>query len=185
MLAGLGLILAAAPGAAHPGHGASAGSGHGGPSTDFSTIRPHARPLERPDFPYVTESGAPRRISAHRGQWVLINFWATWCAPCVEEMPSLAALQAARGGGDFTVLALSEDMDFAARARAFYEAQEISGLAVLGDPEYAAGEALEVEGFPTTVLLDPKGREVFSVYGSYDWASPKARAFLDQVMGEE
>lgn len=118
-----------------------------------------------------------------RGKTVLLNFWATWCAPCKVEMPSLDRLQARLGGDDFAVVAISSDRAGAKAVDPYFEQNGIR-LARYYDPRNAAGMALGVTGLPTSILIDKDGRELGRLLGDAKWDSPDAVALVKQAMGK-
>lgn len=124
------------------------------------------------------KDGATETLRAFRGKVVLVNFWATWCGPCIEELPSLVRLQARLGGPGFTVLALSEDLKGWKVIAPFLDRHAISGLPVLHDPQGAASRALKVAGLPTTVLFDRDGRELGRLVGPAPWDGSDALALI-------
>jgi thiol-disulfide isomerase/thioredoxin len=113
-----------------------------------------------------------------RGKGVVVNFWATWCPPCVEEMPALDALRADLAGDGIDVLAVSSDMGGADVVRTFYARNGIEHLAVLTDVRSRMGQSVGVFGLPTTILFDGEGREVGRVLGAAEWNAPEVAAFL-------
>jgi len=124
-------------------------------------------------------------IADFRGKTVILNLWATWCAPCEQEMPSLAALQSARDQEGIIVLALSVD-DLADREFAADRLEQLSG----GVLHFFQAENLNITyslgatGFPTTIIYDTDSNEVARLAGDADWAGYEAIAFIDQVLGE-
>ncbi|MBI3042934.1 MAG: TlpA family protein disulfide reductase [Betaproteobacteria bacterium] len=126
-----------------------------------------------PDIRFVDGNGAPRALSNFRGKVVLLNVWATWCAPCRKEMPALDRLQRTLGGADFEVVALSIDNGGAAAARQFYDEIGIRSLAVYVDASMEATGKLRALGIPTTLLLDREGRERWRKTGPAEWDSPE------------
>jgi thiol-disulfide isomerase/thioredoxin len=117
-------------------------------------------------------------LGEFRGKVVLLNIWATWCAPCREEMPALDRLQQALGGPDFEVVALSIDsggMDVVGR---FYDEIGIRALAPYVDPSMRAGSVLRIVGVPTTLLLDREGGERWRKTGPEKWDAPDIVAAL-------
>lgn len=121
-------------------------------------------------------------LSEFRGRVVLLNFWATWCAPCVKEMPSLDRAQAVLAP-QVKVIALSLD---AASSRPkvapFYKSQQINHLGIHFDIGRKAFQAFNVIVLPTTVLIGPDGREIGRVQGEADWDSPDALALIRRVV---
>lgn len=135
---------------------------------------------EAPEEPvtFVRDGDREEALSGHRGRGVVVNFWATWCAPCVKEMPALDALNAELAEAGIDVLALSSDFGGAEIVRKFYDTNEITHLPVLMDPRSAAAQSLGVVRLPTTVLFDPQGQEVGRVVGAAEWDAPAVAEFL-------
>ncbi len=127
-------------------------------------------PVTLPDIAFVTADGTEHHLAEFRGHGMVVNLWATWCAPCVAEMPSLAVLSKALAPADIAVLPLSSDRGGADAVRAFYQAHEISGLPVLLDPKGAAARAWKARGIPTSVVIDKQGMERARLEGSADWS---------------
>jgi thiol-disulfide isomerase/thioredoxin len=107
-----------------------------------------------------------------RGQVLLINFWATWCVPCVKEMKFLDRLQGDFKGQPLAVLAVSEDKGGIQMSKAFMERQKLTFLRPFADPGGVAAETLGVEGIPTSFIVDKKGRLVQKVEGPFEWDDP-------------
>ncbi|MEQ8966302.1 MAG: TlpA disulfide reductase family protein [Azospirillaceae bacterium] len=121
-------------------------------------------------------------LADFEGRVVLLNFWATWCGPCVEEMPALDTLQAELADRPFDVVAVSIDRGGAAEVRPFFEAHGIEALDIFLDPLGATPRAFEALGLPTTVLIDPEGRVVGRYAGAAPWDGPEARALIEHYM---
>ena len=113
-----------------------------------------------------------------RGKGIVVNFWATWCAPCVEEMPALDELHADLAGDGIAVLAVSADRGGADVVQTFYERNGIEHLTVLTDARNRMAQSLNVFGLPTTILFDREGREVGRVLGPAEWNDFEVAAFL-------
>jgi thiol-disulfide isomerase/thioredoxin len=145
----------------------------------FTALDP-SRPA--PALAFTERDGTPRQLADFRGHWVLVNLWATWCGPCIEEMPSLGRLQAALGDR-LTILAISEDRGAAAAVDPFLNKLDIKALPIYLDPKGAAGQAFEVRGLPTSVLIDPLGRLVAKLEGKADWDAPATLAKLQAYLG--
>ena len=129
------------------------------------------------DVRFTDAEGALVTLEDRRGTVVLINFWATWCPPCVREMPSLERLQTELGGAGFEVLAISEDREATAIAP-FYTHFGLKELRGYHDPYGRLARQLKVTGFPTTILVDHRGYEVGRVMGAAEWDSPEAIALM-------
>ena len=112
-------------------------------------------------------------LEAFRGSYVLLNVWATWCAPCREEMPALDRLQEKMGGPDFHVLPLSIDEAHPAIIRKFYEDFNLESLYVYHDPSGSALSKLNLSAIPATILLDRDGKGIAYVVGPVEWDSPE------------
>jgi len=130
-------------------------------------------PQAVPDVRFVDGNGTARALSNFRGKVVLLNLWATWCAPCRKEMPALDRLQRELGGPGFEVVPLSIDVGGAAAVRRFYEEIGIRSLAVYVDSSMEASSKLRALGIPTTLLLDREGRERWRKTGPAEWDSPE------------
>lgn len=142
----------------------------------------HAAPKPLPEIGFEDAQGAKHTLADFRGRTVLLNIWATWCVPCRKEMPALDRLQQKLGGPAFQVLVLSIDTEGAAAVRRFYKEVGIRALAVYVDPTTRASDKLGAIGIPTTLLVDPQGREVARRTGQAEWDSPDAVAIIQQYM---
>lgn len=148
---------------------------------NFAAIEPEPAP----EIAFVDDDGNARTLEDFRGQVVVLNLWATWCAPCRREMPSLDRLQAELGGEDLLVLPLSQDRGEAEdKIDDFYDEIGLEHLAVFRDPQAAAGRAFRAPGLPTTIVIDREGREVGRVLGHAEWDSEGAIDLLETVMAE-
>jgi thiol-disulfide isomerase/thioredoxin len=139
-------------------------------------------PAPPPDITFSTPDGAEHHLTDFAGHGMVVNLWATWCVPCVEEMPSLAALSKALAPDDIAVLPLSSDRGGARVVEAFYQDHGISGLPVLLDPKGAATRAWHARGLPTSVIIDKQGRERARLEGSADWSTPAAAAIVRKLV---
>ena len=134
-------------------------------------------PQPAPDAAFIAPDGSQTTLAASNGKVRLVNFWATWCAPCREEMPALQTLQQDLGGADFEVLLVATGRN-APEGIARFFAEEGITLQTALDPKGALGRAAGIAGLPVTVVLDREGREVARLTGGADWASPSARAIV-------
>jgi thiol-disulfide isomerase/thioredoxin len=140
-------------------------------------------PKPAPDLTFLDAEGNEVRLADFQGEVVVLNLWATWCAPCRREMPSLDRLQAKYGGAGLEVIALSLDRGDVAKVREFFEELEITSLAVYHDPTARAGRELGAPGLPTTVVMDRAGREVGRLLGPAEWDSEEALAVIKALLG--
>jgi thiol-disulfide isomerase/thioredoxin len=138
------------------------------------------RPL--PELRFLDMEGSETGLEAFRGQVVVLNLWATWCAPCRKEMPSLNRLQATFEGEPVRVIALSVDRAGPERVKEFIDQVGADRLAVYRDPTVKAARALKVPGLPATLLIDRQGREVGRVLGTADWSAEGAVAAVRRVL---
>lgn len=111
--------------------------------------------------------GKPHDLTAYRGKVVLVNFWATWCEPCRDEMPALGRLQKKLGGRQFVVLAVNID-EPESRIRKFLEQMPL-GFPVLTDPERKATKAWNARILPASFIIDRDGRIRYTAVGELDW----------------
>jgi thiol-disulfide isomerase/thioredoxin len=140
-------------------------------------------PKPAPDLTFLDAEGNEVRLADFQGEVVVLNLWATWCAPCRREMPSLDRLQAKYRGAGLEVIALSLDRGDVAKVREFFEELEITSLAVYHDPTARAGRELGAPGLPTTVVIDRAGREVGRLLGPAEWDSEEALAVIKALLG--
>ena len=139
-------------------------------------------PVTAPAIVFQTGDGTEHRVADFVGRGMVINLWATWCAPCVSEMASLAALSKALAPADIAVLPLSSDRGGAQAVRSFYQEHAITGLPVLLDPRGAAAHLCQARGIPTSLIIDRKGRECARLEGAADWSTPAAVALVRKLV---
>jgi thiol-disulfide isomerase/thioredoxin len=132
-----------------------------------------ATPKEMPALEFQDDAGRAHSLAEFKGKVVLLNLWATWCAPCREEMPALDRLQAELGGPRFQVVALSVDQQGAPIARKFLAEAGVNSLALYFDPSAQAAFKLGAAGLPASLLVDANGREVARHLGPAKWDSPE------------
>ena len=125
-------------------------------------------------------AGATLATASLRGSPVLLNLWATWCVPCVAEMPMLDAL-AAELGERVQVVTVSQDMNGAAAVGPFFTERGLTHLPQWLDPKNALGMLAQNSGLPLTVLYDAEGKEVWRVAGGYDWSTAAAREAIAEA----
>ena len=143
---------------------------------DMQKLGFHAAPADLPAVELLTLDDKPASLADYRGQWVVVNFWATWCAPCRTEMPTLDQLQADMPA--IAVVPVATGRNAVDGIRQFYEEAEITNLPVLRDPKSTLAQQMGVMALPITVILNPDGQEVARLIGDADWNSDSAKAIL-------
>jgi thiol-disulfide isomerase/thioredoxin len=133
-----------------------------------------------PAAEFQDPQGRSVSLSDFRGKPLLVNLWATWCAPCVTELPTLDAL-AAREDGRLQVLAISQDGDDRAKVESFLAEHKLSALEAYMDPKLALMPELGVEILPTTILYDSEGRELWRMAGVADWGDAGSAALIGEA----
>jgi thiol-disulfide isomerase/thioredoxin len=144
----------------------------------FTAVSP---PRPAPDMAFTAADGRKEKLSAFRGHWLLVNLWATWCGPCIKEMPSLGRMHA-RLGNALEVIAISEDRTGSKVVKPFVAVLGIESLPLGYDPTGAMAGALKVAGLPTSFLIDPEGRIVAKLEGAAAWDDRRTVAALDHLM---
>lgn len=135
---------------------------------------PARKPKLLANVEFQDANDKPVSLSKFRGRAVLLNFWATWCAPCVKEMPSLDRLQAALPKDRFIIVPLSIDGPTKPKVVPFYKDQKLSQLGIYFDKGRKAMQGLDVTLLPTSILVDPAGRELGRIEGDADWDMPES-----------
>ncbi|MCZ6744188.1 MAG: TlpA disulfide reductase family protein [Alphaproteobacteria bacterium] len=130
------------------------------------------RPL--PELRFVDGEGRPLTLADFRGKVILLNIWATWCIPCLREMPTLDRLQAKLGGPRFEVVVLSIDIGGIPVVEKFYRALKLDSLGIYVDKTLRVKRDLGIVGIPTTLLIDRQGREIGRLAGPAEWDSKEA-----------
>ncbi len=136
------------------------------------------RPAPLPEIRFTDGAGTALTLGDFRGRLVLLNIWATWCAPCVREMPSLDRLEARLSGPGFTVIALSQDRSGIDEVARFYTRLGLRNLGLYVDRTARSQVALGVYGLPTTLLIGPDGHEIGRFIGPAEWESAEALALI-------
>jgi thiol-disulfide isomerase/thioredoxin len=142
----------------------------------------HDAPRAAVAVPFTDGEGAERRLTDWPGKVVFVNFWATWCPPCLKEMPSIDRLSAAMEGADFEVIAISTDRGDIGKPRRWLAENGIRTLELFHDPRFKLAQAAQLLGQPTTLLLDREGREIARFTGDTEWDAPEAQALIRSVI---
>lgn len=138
-------------------------------------------PTDLPETIFLDADEAEVTLADWQGKALLVNFWATWCAPCREEMPSLDALQAELGGDDFQVLTIATGRNSRAAIDKFYGETQIANLPVLTDPRQRLARDMGVLGLPASILISADGQEVARLLGDADWSSDAAKQVIREL----
>lgn len=142
-----------------------------------------SEPAEVSGETFTDPDGGEYRLSDFGGKHVVLNFWATWCAPCRKEMPMLSDLQSEFGGETFEVVTIATGRNSVPGIRKFFEEVGVDNLPLYLDPKSALGRDMGVLGLPITVILNPEGREIARMRGDAEWNSDSAKAVIRALIG--
>lgn len=150
----------------------------------FSAVPLHEEPQPLPDIVFADEAGEAMNLENWRGKVVLLNIWATWCAPCREEMPTLDRLQQRLGGDRFEVVALSIDQAGVDVVRNFFDEIGIKHLDIFIDQDMSLLRELAIYGLPATLLIEPDGQEIGRLAGPAEWDTPEMISSFQDILNE-
>jgi thiol-disulfide isomerase/thioredoxin len=153
-------------------------------SGGFGPYEPAENPEPTPDVAFLDANGDPIKLDAYRGKVILLNFWATWCAPCVKELPALAALDKDIGGEDFAVLLVSVDRGGAAQTEPFLADLGVTDLDSALDTKSALAREMGALGLPTTFVIDRTGLVRGRLQGDAEWNSEPAQDLIRYYINE-
>ncbi|WP_292658858.1 TlpA disulfide reductase family protein [Mesorhizobium sp.] len=145
----------------------------------------HEAPVPIPEISFEDGNGKPKTLADFHGKVVLLNIWATWCAPCRKEMPTLDRLQAKLGGPDFEVVALSMDRAGPEIVKKFFAEIGIKHLALNIDASGKAMFAIGSVGLPATLLINSDGKEIGRLIGPAEWDAPDMVDFIRSRIAAE
>jgi thiol-disulfide isomerase/thioredoxin len=143
---------------------------------DMKKLALHEAPVALPEVTLLDAKEGEHSLAEYRGKWVVLNFWATWCAPCRVEMPSLDRLQAAMPG--IAVVPVATGRNAVTGIERFFAEAGVKGLPILRDPKSELARGMGILGLPVTVILNPEGQEVARLIGDAEWDSDSAKAVL-------
>ncbi|BCB18362.1 TlpA disulfide reductase family protein [Bosea sp. ANAM02] len=154
---------------------------------EVAAVELRTRPQPAPALAFTGPDGQPTTLAALKGKTLLVNLWATWCAPCLKEMPALDALQKNMGGPDFAVVAINIDTRNLDKPKTWLADNRITALPYYGDPQAVTFQVLraahKVEGMPVSLIVDKAGCELGIIQGPADWASADAKALMQAAIG--
>jgi thiol-disulfide isomerase/thioredoxin len=150
---------------------------------DMKKLVVHESPQATSDVSFeLQDDGGEATLADWEGKYVLLNFWATWCAPCRKEMPQLDALQEEFGGDDFEVLTIATGRNSPQGIKKFFEEAGVTNLPRHQDPNQALARQMAIFGLPISVLIDPEGNEIARLRGDAEWYSDSARAIVQALV---
>lgn len=149
---------------------------------DMKKLAFSSEPSALPDIAVMDAADAPRSLADYRGEWMVLNFWATWCAPCRKEMPTLAALQERFAAAPLSVVTVATGRNSPAAIRRFFDEIGVETLPEYRDPKQELARAMGILGLPITLIVDPEGREVARLPGDALWDSDSAVAILEALI---
>jgi thiol-disulfide isomerase/thioredoxin len=149
---------------------------------DMRKLVVHDEPVAAPEAAFTDPEGHEVTLADSNGRVRLVNFWATWCAPCRQEKPSLDALERGMGGADFAVMAVATGRNAPEAIADFNEDVGIETLETYLDPKAALAGAMNVPGLPVTAVLNRDGEEIARLMGGADWNSDSARAIVARLI---
>lgn len=151
---------------------------------DMKKLIFHSSPQPTPDTVFTGEDGSQMRLADFAGEYVVLNFWATWCAPCRVEMPMLSDLATQLKDEGVRVVTIATGRNSKTGMRRFFEEIEVTNLPLHTDPKQALARKMGVLGLPITVILDPEGFEIARLRGDAHWNSPSALAILRALVAK-
>ncbi len=150
---------------------------------DMRKLVPVASPGAPLEADLTDMADAPHKLSQYRGKYLLVNFWATWCAPCRREMPSLDRLEAQAGNARFAVIGVATGRNALPAMKKFLDEAGVRHITLLRDPQQQFARSVGILGLPATLILDPDGREIARMIGDAEWDGPEALALIAALSG--
>lgn len=155
------------------------------PDSDWPLAQMRAELVAYPPSAFLDVALEPIWLHERSARLTVLNFWATWCGPCKEEMPSLDALQARFDPNDIYVLTLSNDRKGPEVVLPFFEKTGLTHLQPYYEENLSVSRVMGVQGYPTTIVLDQEGRELARVVKPADWNGPEAVGFLEKLLAQQ
>ncbi len=149
-----------------------------------STIIKESEATALPAIIYSDEQGKEQTLDSKKNELTALHFWATWCVPCVKELPQIDAIQKKYATKGFRVIALSLDGKNTDKAKKFYSDNNIDSLDLLFDSNLSAFQQLKIKGLPTTIFINYKGEEIARTEGDLNWESKEVKGFITSRISE-
>ena len=153
----------------------------GVPAESVGKVDISQRGKDMPAMPFADAKGGPATLTQFRGRPLMVNLWATWCAPCVAELPTLDAM--AGKEERFRLVTVSQDLEGAKVVAPFFVKKGFKTLPQYSDPQNVLMAAFGTETLPTTIFFDARGKELWRVYGAMDWNGAPAKKLIDDAVG--
>ncbi|MEM7732881.1 MAG: TlpA disulfide reductase family protein [Pseudomonadota bacterium] len=152
---------------------------------DMKKLIFHEAPKDATGTAFETIDGAEGTLADYEGKVVVLNFWATWCAPCRKEMPMLSELQTELGGDGFEVVTIATGRNPPQAMKSFFHEIGVDNLPLHRDPRSRMAREMGVLGLPVTMVLDQNGQEIARLVGDAHWNSQSAKAIVKTLMGKD
>lgn len=152
---------------------------------DMKKLNFHSEPKAVSEIEFDHADGSKTSLADFEGKYLLLNFWATWCAPCRAEMPMLSELQTELGGADFEVVTIASGPNPQPAMDKFFKEIGVDNLSKHRDPNSKLSRAMGVLALPITVIVDPEGMEIARLQGDAEWNSESAKAIIKALIAQE
>jgi thiol-disulfide isomerase/thioredoxin len=152
---------------------------------DMRKLTVHSAPIAGSDVAFMSQDGDEMTLADFHGKYTVLNFWATWCAPCRKEMPDLSALQTQLGGDDFEVVTIATGRNPRPAMVKFFAEIGVDNLPLHTDARQSFSRSMGVLGLPVTLIMDPEGNEIARLQGDADWHSDSAVAIIQALISPE
>ena len=152
---------------------------------DMRKLTFHSAPIAGSDVAFMSEDGIEMTLADFNGKHIVLNFWATWCAPCRKEMPELSALQTDLGGEKFQVVTVATGRNPLPAMQKFFDEIGIDNLPLHTDARQSFARSMGVLGLPVTLIMDPDGNEIARLQGDADWHSDSAVAIITTLIASD
>lgn len=151
---------------------------------DMKKLSFHSEPKPVSEASYTMEDGSSGSLADYMGKIAVVNFWATWCAPCRKEMPMLSELQTELGGEDFDVVTIATGRNPPPAMKTFFDEIGVSNLPLHRDPKMQISREMGILGLPITIILNRDGQEIARMQGDAHWNSDSAKAILRALIDD-